>query len=75
MFLMSYSKSCSSRNAAGLARLSLIAALTLYLTDFLNRTFPGENTKNHAFSGRKKSKAAAVYQIPVKDGAAPGKLA
>jgi hypothetical protein len=45
--------------------------LTLYLTDFLNRKFSGENAKNRDFSGGEKMKAAAVYQARINHGAAP----
>jgi hypothetical protein len=43
--------------------------LTLYLTDFLNRIFPGENAKNRDFSGEEKLKAAAVYLAQINQGA------
>jgi hypothetical protein len=68
VFLHSYSEAYASGSAAGLAPLWLIPALKLYLTDFLKRTFPGENALNHAFCGGKKLKAAAVYQASFNHG-------
>jgi hypothetical protein len=41
----------------------------LYLTDFLNRIFSGENAKNRDFSGWEKMKAAAVYHPGINQGA------
>jgi hypothetical protein len=52
-----------------LARLSLIPVLKLYLTDFLNRTFSGENAKDCAFFGVEKMNAAAVYPSRFNQGA------
>jgi hypothetical protein len=49
--------------------------MKLYLTDFLNRTFPGENAKNRDFSGKEKMKAAAIYHVRVKHRAARSKPA
>jgi hypothetical protein len=60
---------------AGLAALSLIPVLTLYLIGFLNRIFPGENAKNRAFCGGEKLKAAAVYHAAINQGAGPCKSA
>jgi hypothetical protein len=71
MFFQSYFETGSSRAAAGLAGLPLIAVLRLYLTDFWNRIFPGENAKNRDFSGREIIKAAAVYQTRINQAAAP----
>jgi hypothetical protein len=51
MFLHNYYEGCGPKDAARSAGLSLIAALTLYLIDFLNRTFSGENAKNRALCG------------------------
>jgi hypothetical protein len=75
MFLRSYFQSSGSQDAAGLPPLSLIAALTLYLTDFLKRTILRENAKNRAFSGGQKLKAAAVYPPGINQGGAPWKPA
>jgi hypothetical protein len=73
MFLLSYFDRVGFRAAVGLPPLSLISVLTLYLTDFLNRIFPGENAKNHAFYGEEKSKPAAVYRRRINQGAGPRK--
>jgi hypothetical protein len=73
--LRSYSGNCGSRDAAGSARLSLIAVLELYLTDFLKCIFPGENAKYRAFCGRKKLKAASVYPPAINQSAVPSKSA
>jgi hypothetical protein len=37
----------------------------LYLTDFLNRVFLGENAKNRAFYGGEKSTAVSIYHSGV----------
>ena len=39
--------------------------LILYLTDFSNRIFPGENAKNHDFFGGEKMKAARLYHSAI----------
>jgi hypothetical protein len=52
-------------------RLSLIPVLILYLIDFSNRIFAGENAKNLAFYGEEKMKAAAVYPACIKHGGVP----
>jgi hypothetical protein len=57
------------------APLWLNSVLKVYLTDFLNRTFPGENAKNRAFCGVEKMEAASVYQLHVNQGAAIRKRA
>jgi hypothetical protein len=54
MFSLDYFDSRGLRDPAGLPRLSLIPVLHLSLTEFLNRTFAGENAKNRAFFGGKK---------------------
>jgi hypothetical protein len=71
MFLHNYFDGHRSGDTAGLARLSLIAVLTLYLIGFLNRTFPGENAKIRAFCGGEKLKAAAVYRAQINQCVAP----
>jgi hypothetical protein len=43
-----------------------MAALTLYLTDFLKCTFSAEFNKNRAFCGGEKMKAETVYQTGIK---------
>jgi hypothetical protein len=48
----------------------LILNLDLYLTDFLNRTFVGESTKNRASCCGKKRKSIAVYHARVNRDAA-----
>jgi hypothetical protein len=63
MFLQSYFWSSSFGDAAVLARLWLIAAMRLYLTDFLTRVFSGKIAKNHAFCG-KMQRAAPPFTIP-----------
>jgi hypothetical protein len=45
----------------------------IILTGFLNRTFAGENAKNHAFCGGEKLKSSGVYQARIKHGAAQWK--
>jgi hypothetical protein len=55
------------RFAAGLG---LNGGLLLYLTDFLNRTFAGENAKNLQFCGGKYSDASSVYHEAINHGAA-----
>jgi hypothetical protein len=70
-FSTTTSDSAAPETRPGLGRLSLIQALRLYLTDFLNRTFPGENAKIRAFSGGEKLKTAAVYQTRIKHDAGP----
>jgi hypothetical protein len=45
--------------------------MKLYLTDILNRVFPGENAKIRARSGGKKMKAAGVNQARIKHSATP----
>jgi hypothetical protein len=42
----------------------------LHLTDFLNRTFAGENAQNRAFCGGEKLKAVRLYHAAINDGAA-----
>jgi hypothetical protein len=69
MFLLKYLESRGFGDAVSLGRLSLISALTLYLTDFLNRVFSGENAKNREFSGGEKMRAATVYHAGIKHGA------
>jgi hypothetical protein len=61
MFLLNYSKSGGFIERGWFCGLWLIPVIELYLTDFLNRIFLGENTKNHEFFGVEKMKAAAVY--------------
>jgi hypothetical protein len=70
MFLHDYFWNNGSRDAPCIARFSLIPVLKLYLRDFLNRTFSGENAKNHAFCGGEKLNAAAVYPTLINQGAA-----
>jgi hypothetical protein len=65
MFLQSYSERGGSRDVTGLAALSLMPVLRIYLTDFLNRTFSRENAKNHPFCGGEKMKTAAVYHAVI----------
>jgi hypothetical protein len=48
----------------------LIRKLDLYLTDFLKRTFPGENAKIHAFCGVEIFRTRRVYQSGVNHGTA-----
>jgi hypothetical protein len=74
MFLIDYFNDFGCVDVAGCAPLLLIAALKLYLTDFLNRTFPGENAKNRDFFGGKIFKARLVYQPSIKHGPAHRKL-
>jgi hypothetical protein len=69
MYLRDSFDSAGRRSVARSARLSLIAALKLYLTHFSSRTFPGENAKNCAFSGERKMKAAAIYLDGINQGA------
>jgi hypothetical protein len=69
MFSHNYFEKHGFGNEAGLARLSLIADLTLYLTACQESTYAGRNTKNRAFLGAEKMKAAAVYQARIKHGA------
>jgi hypothetical protein len=71
MFLRDYFWHSGSRDAPCIARFSLIPVLKLYLRDFLNRTFSGENAKNHAFSGGEKLNAAGVYHARIKHGPGP----
>jgi hypothetical protein len=47
--------------------------LTLYLTDFLNRPFLGENAKNRGLCGEKKMQAAAVDRPVINQAATPWK--
>jgi hypothetical protein len=75
MFLNSYSEFRSFRDAAAFARLWLIRVLKLYLTDFLNRIFPGEIAKFRAFFGMEKMKTAAVNRPVINQVAAPWKPA
>jgi murein DD-endopeptidase MepM/ murein hydrolase activator NlpD len=56
LFLLIYSGSHYFEAAPSLAPLWLIEGLTLYLTDILNRVFPGENEKITHFAAGKKWK-------------------
>jgi hypothetical protein len=49
--------------------------MTLYLTDFLNRTFSRQNAQIRAFYGGEKLRAAAVYHAGINQGAAQWKPA
>jgi hypothetical protein len=70
MFLLSLFRGRGLQRRRRFALLWLIAALRLYLTDFLKCTFRGENAQNRAFSGGEKLKAAAVYCANINQGAA-----
>jgi hypothetical protein len=69
MFLLAYSRCRGAADATGFGRFALMRNSKLYLTNFLNRTFSGENTQNRDFSGREKLKVAAVYRVPINQGA------
>jgi len=61
MFLLDYFDKRGVKDMPGVARLSLIWLLQLYLTDFLKSTFLRENAKNRGFYGAEKLKTATVY--------------
>jgi hypothetical protein len=75
MFLLGYFESDGSGDAAGFAAVSLIPVLRLYLTDFWESRFLGENAQNRAFFGGEKLETAALYLPLINQGPAAWKPA